>query len=413
MLNLLLVVAPLLTSAPAPLPIEQAVATVLARSPALMAAAAQADSARTAAGLAGRWPNPAVEVRGENWTTGGWQWTPGSDPLAGPPLDFFTVVTQSIELGGKRGARLRVAGAEREVAAGTLQQVRRALTIETVRLYLQAVRARGVLDALAANREGMDVLVQTMTRRAQEGYAAAADLAKFQAEAARLDTQIVRARLERNRSLALLGTLLGEPGPLDPDRLVEPTPSPVPDGEAGALAQAAVDASPDVVAARARAARAAEMLTLERARRLPDPEVAGGYKRTSGANTAVLGVRIAVPVFDANGRAVALAAGDARAAEFDRQQVTARVLADTVVLIDAARALAARAARVEEELLQPADIARTAARSAFREGAADILNLVDAERVYLEAQREALELRLDAVASAVEARLALGQEISR
>jgi outer membrane protein TolC len=91
----------------------------------------------------------------------------------------------------------------------------------------------------------------------------------------------------------------------------------------------------------------------------------------------------------------------------------ARAMADAQVVFDAAATLGALAARVDDDLLKPAELVRTAARSAFREGATDILVLVDAERVYVDARREAVQLKLDAIAAAIEARLLLGEEIVR
>jgi outer membrane protein TolC len=77
-----------------------------------------------------------------------------------------------------------------------------------------------------------------------------------------------------------------------------------------------------------------------------------------------------------------------------------------------AAALAERALRTERELLVPVDVARQAARASFREGGGDVLRLVDAERVYIEAHRDGLDLKLDAIFATIRARLALGQEIA-
>jgi outer membrane protein TolC len=62
-------------------------------------------------------------------------------------------------------------------------------------------------------------------------------------------------------------------------------------------------------------------------------------------------------------------------------------------------------------LLAPADAVRNAALASFREGRSDVLRLLDAERVYGEVRRTMLELRLDALAAALEARFALGLEM--
>ena len=75
-----------------------------------------------------------------------------------------------------------------------------------------------------------------------------------------------------------------------------------------------------------------------------------------------------------------------------------------------ARLLSERAARVDQDVLVPAEVAWRAARTSFREGAGDVLRLLDAERVYGEARREALNLKLEATLAQVRARLALGEE---
>ena len=398
---------------PATITVEQAVSTVLARSPSRQSAQAKRDAAQEAAESAGAWPNPSIEIRSENWTFGSWAWTPPPEPGSPPGLDFFTVLTQPVELGGQRGKRIGIAQAEHAAAEAAMAQVDRALVMETVRYFMDAVRSREWLQALDSNREGLDTLLRAMTSRVREGYAAEADLAKFQAESARVQTQLLRARLELARSLAQLGSLMQEPVPLRAEQLAEPVLRPIPAGNAAELAARAAAASPDVLAAKARSARAAQALSLERARRVPDLNVAGGYKRTAGFDTAVAGLMIAIPLFDRNKQAVALAAGDHAAALSDVAAAEARARADAHVVFDAAATLVERAARVDDDLLKPAELVRTAARSAFREGATDILLLVDAERVYVDARREAVQLKLDAVAAALEARLLLGEEIVR
>jgi cobalt-zinc-cadmium efflux system outer membrane protein len=399
-------------SAP-PITVEEAAARVLAKAPGRQAAAARADAARAAARASGRLPNPTAEVRAENWTLSSWAWTPRPDPAAKPGVDFFAVLTQPVEIGGQRGQRMNIAAAEQAVAEAELAGATRALVMETVRLFMTAVQHREWVRALDSNREGLDALLRSMQSRVREGYAAEADLAKFQAESARVHIQLLRARLELSRSLARLAALMQEPAPLLPDQLVEPPLRPAPAGSPADLAGQAADRSPEVLAARARSARAAHELAMERARRAPDLQVAGGYKRTAGFDTAVAGVFVAIPLFDHNTQGIALAAGERAASQAEVAAAEARALADARLVFDAAALLGARAAHIDDELLAPADMVRTAARSAFREGSTDILMLVDAERVYVEARLEAVQVKLDAAAAALEARLLLGEEIVR
>ena len=87
--------------------------------------------------------------------------------------------------------------------------------------------------------------------------------------------------------------------------------------------------------------------------------------------------------------------------------MTRQLSAETVVLILATQDLTSRARQVEQQILYPAEVVRNAARSAFYKGATDIFQLVDAERAYTEAWREALDLKLEAHTKAFEARLAV------
>jgi outer membrane protein, heavy metal efflux system len=398
---------------PSSLTLEQALARALAQSPHRQGAVALVEGAKTAARFAAVWPNPSLDLRAENWSFGSWPWNPSPDPSAPPPLDAFVVVSQTVELGGKRSARRSIGEAELRAAESTLGQVERAVLLDTTRIFLDIVRNREALKELVQNRDELGGLQKAMGARVREGMAAASDLAKFQAETARLETQTLRTRIELNRGVGLLGALLRMDTPLSADQLVEPAPVSPPAGDLAALVARGVERSPDVRAALAKESHAAHALALEKARRVPDTILSGGYKRTAGFDGGVLGVALPLPLFDRNQRGIAVATGQTRATAQERLGAEARAAAEIRTSLEAARLLDERARRVDEELLRPAEVVRVAARSAFREGAADILTLVDAERVYLDARREALLVRLDALAAAIEARVLLGEEIVR
>ena len=119
-------------------------------------------------------------------------------------------------------------------------------------------------------------------------------------------------------------------------------------------------------------------------------------------------------VHDRGEEAVALGreGEDLRGAFLLRAQagVLDELTADATALIDAARTISERARLAPAELLAPAEDVRRAARASFREGTADVLKLIDAERVYADVRRVAIELRLDALLTTLEARFALGEE---
>jgi cobalt-zinc-cadmium efflux system outer membrane protein len=225
-----------------------------------------------------------------------------------------------------------------------------------------------------------------------------------------MDIEIARAELELERSLNALTFVIGATVPVEASQLTEPEGMPPAVDAAGIAAM--IGRHPDVIAASARVERARQVTALERARRIPDPIVSAGYKRTNGLDSAVAGVSLNIPLFEKNGSAAAKALGEELAVAAEREALAGRLASDAATLVAAAQALAERSARADAELLRPADAVRNAALASFSEGHTDVLRLLDAERVYGDVRRTILELRLDALAAALEARFALGQEMT-
>jgi outer membrane protein, heavy metal efflux system len=384
------------------LSLDQAVALARAHSPLAAAARAQAEGAERAAKAAGRLADPTLELKMENWRPG------ADDFVASTDADLFAVVTQPLDLFSRGGRKAQARGESDEAAAGRLR-AEQDVQLETVRRYLETWRGRELVAALEAQAGNLSGIVTAMERRVGEGYAAEADLLRFRAEGARAANQLVRARIEHERAEAELAFLVGRP--VAGLRLERPGLPPPPAGDPEALAERALASRPDVAAARARAARAQGTMSLEKARRYPDLALSGGYKRTTGLDTAVVGLVATVPVFERNGRAVARAEADARAAGLELEATLTRARAEAAILVRAARDLRQRLARLDEDLVRPAEEARSSALAAFREGATDVLRVVDAERTNTEARREALDLTVEAFLATGRARLAAGLEV--
>ena len=392
--------APLLAPE-APLTLAAAVAQARTASPRRRAAVYTAEGVHEAARLSGRVPNPLFEVRTENWSFSGHPTSPG--------IDVFAVFTQPIELGGKRDLRRQLASTESALAETALHALERELALDVVRGYIRALKARALVETLTGNRDGLAMIVASVDRRVDEGYSPEADLLRFKTEAARVDGDIARARVELERSLAALTVVIGAATLIRSDQLVEPSAVEIPAADPATLAQVIAE-HPDVLHATALVQRSRQVMVAERARQTPDALVTGGYKRTGGYDTLVLGAAVALPFFERNDAAVARSVGAERAAAADRDALVQQLTHEAGALFRAAEAMTAQANRAPRELLAPAEAVRRAALAAFREGAADVMKLIDAERVYAEVHRAAIELRLDALQTTIEARFALGEE---
>ncbi len=385
--------------APEPITLAEVLAAGRAGSPAIAAARSRERAAVAAAGVAGRWTNPAVEFRSENW---------GAD-VPGLGLDSFATVTQTLELGGKRGARRGAALAGAEMARVDAFATTRDIEGELAGRFLEAVRLRDRVEILAAQGDAFAELVRVLERRVAEGFAPDAERARLAAERAAVAIALTRAEAAAERAFLELRALAALPDGAAAAALVRPDPLPLPTGDPAQLAAGAAPGRPDVRAAAARVETAVRAVRLQNSLRIPDLTVNTGLKRTLDTNTGVFAVGFGLPVFDRNQVAVTLARGEVRAAELERDLVTRRAEADASAALLNARRLAAAAAGSEAQLVGPATIARTAMRSAFDLGAADLLLLVDAERSYADARLLANDIGIEAVAAAIAARLALGE----
>lgn len=377
-----------------PLTLADALARARAASPLMAAAKARGDAARAASDQAGRFLNPLLELRSENWASG------AADGAL--PLDVFATVLQTVELGGKRGARRAVAAAGVSSAEAAAAIVWRDLARTIATEYLTALRARDHAQARADFADQMTEAARVMARRVEVGSAPEAEVLKLRTEETRAAVERVRAELAAARAVANLAAALALDVPAA--ALQMPARPPIADGRA-------LDAThPELQQAASTVAQAKAAADLERARSRPDLGVNAGFKRTAGFNTGVAALTLPIPLFDRNGVARALADGQLASAEHELAATRQRLTVLLAAARQAAATLARRAADLDATLVTPARGARDAARAAFAAGALDVLRLVDAERLYVDAAIAALDLEIDAVAAAIEARLAAGED---
>jgi cobalt-zinc-cadmium efflux system outer membrane protein len=149
---------------------------------------------------------------------------------------------------------------------------------------------------------------------------------------------------------------------------------------------------------------------LEEANAKPNLDVLGGYKRTGGFDTALVGAQIDLPVRNRNQGNIAAASAEVRGARANLAAAEALVEAE----IRAARAdFETRKAQVREylpRLLAQAQETARIARGAYRLGGAELLRLLDAERLRLEIELLHTRALADYSQSSARYRFALGEQ---
>ena len=125
---------------------------------------------------------------------------------------------------------------------------------------------------------------------------------------------------------------------------------------------------------------------LEQARARPDLTATFGYKR-NGADNALYGaLTVPLPLYNRNQGMIARAQAEVEVAEAELRYVRSQLLAEQAA---ARRAVTLHQRLVESlraDFLLQADESRNVSLAAYREGAADLLALLDAQRTRSQAQ---------------------------
>jgi len=359
----------------APLTLADAIRHALEQ-PAVRAAAHEVAASDAAAGQAGNYPNPAL-----SWLREGQQAGTRSTTVQ---------ISQPIELGGKRQARIALARSEADVARSELALRRRAIRADVIAAWYTVLVAQDS-QALAQELAGLaQRSVDVAARRVAAGKVSPIDETRARLGAVDAATELTRARAELDVARARLGALVGAAPPsiaLDGAADALPAPPPRP------ALQARVAGSGAVARARSQLAAQEAQAGVERAARIPDLTVTLGSQREDepelrrpGRRQAVFGISVPLPLFDRNAGRLAAAL---RRTDKARDELTAAERAAGADL-DAAWTRYA-AAREEATLLQRDAIphaysAWTLTLRGFEAGKFGFLDVLDAQRTWFQAR---------------------------
>lgn len=361
-----------------PLSIQQAVDKALSSHPLLEVESQRVLEAEGYHLQAGLRPNPLFVFQVEGLRAHG---NPGF--RFGRDADTFAYLQQSIETGGKRGRRVDLAEQGRRLAELGKELATRRI-VNRVRLaYWAASGAQRIRDLLIQDSNNFEKIVEYHRNRVQEGAMAEVDLIRIQIEAGRLELSANSAALEADRTRIRLFESMGQSSfpsaqfsePLDSDYKVP----------AYDLLEA-VDRRVEVRIAQRAVEQARANERLQAATSAPDVQALLGYKRSTGFNTVITGVHVDLPFWSRNQGNIAAARAEVRAAESTLASTRAQVQAEIV----AAQANYDIRRRQISQYLKPLrERARESSRialEAYREGGADLLRLLDAERARIDAE---------------------------
>jgi cobalt-zinc-cadmium efflux system outer membrane protein len=399
---------------------DEAVARALASNGELLALREEVEAARALVRQASFRANPRLDVSGSKAVT-----TPDNQLMVEGMLP--------LELGGRRAARVRVAGREVEVREAMLADRERMLAADVRAKFgeaLASVLKLGVTEDLLNNSQRGYRLV---VARVLEGRTAPLEQNQVLVEVNRLRSMREAERGKAEVALLELRNLMGaEPSePLrlrgDFDGLIDPLP-PAADATARAL-----DSRPDILAARAAEALAESRVEEARAAGRADAEVRAGYQRMRSGymlngidergrlapiddtfHSVTFGVSVTLPVRDRNAGAVEAAAAEMEAAKRRREFLELTVRRE-VAAAYAAYEASARASEIYRVGVRgQAGQNLSVIRKTYELGAKALLDYIGEQRRFVELENDYVDSILEAYLARVRvARAAASPELLR
>lgn len=331
-------------------------------------------------------PNPDLSVEVENIAgTGQYRGTRSAETTL--------QLSQLIELGGKREARIAAGVAELDSAHWQRQAVRLEVLSETAVAYVNVLAEQRRIQVLDEQVSALDRLQPLLQRRVEAGASSQPEILRAQvaADLVRVDREKAKAALaSAKRELALLMgdsavRFAGVAGTLSDTR--QPPPFRV--------ITDAIEANPQLMRWSAvRALRDAELLTA-RLKSIPDLRAGVGYRRFQETRDSamVVGLSLTVPLWDQN-------QGDILASRHSLEKVQAeRAINKTALLSVAGKAYDAVEGAIQELRLLRASVLPNARRAVegiedgYGQGRFTLLELLDVRATLIDAllrEQEAL-----------------------
>lgn len=366
-------------SSPSVLTPETAIARALEVAPRTAAAAARLRAAGGAVDQADVMPNPEISVELENFK--------GSGPYRGyGNVETTYSLSQKIELGGKRGARVGSARAARSTAGFDLAAAKLDLVRDVRQAFTEAVAADAAVTLADEQLRLAGEVERSTQARLEAGREAPIQLGR--AEIARRQAQLELEQAKRRAGAArqvLAGlTGIGQAGlQLEEDwfRRLDAT-----------AAETAAE-STELLRRQSELRRSRAELDVERSKAIPDVTVSGGFRRfREGRDNAFLvGVSVPIPLFDQNRGAIERARAEVVAAEADL--AAERIDQERRVTVARANLDASRdtAAALQEKIIPTAEQAFAAAQEGYRQGKFSYLEMLEAQRTLFDTRRNLID----------------------
>lgn len=352
-----------------PITLSEAIVLSLNAAPGLRAHGATVQASKAGIRQARVRPNPELGLEVENFA--------GSGRLNGFDSTEFTFsASQKIERGGKRRARVTLAGRDVELARQEQAIARLDMIHAVQRAYIEAASANAAFTNAVERAKTASEIEAVARRRVESAKDPATALHRAAAQALQAGVDVEQAEQASTLAAQQLAALWNAAGPANPI-----------DSSILFVLDADTDATqiegpvPDLALFEAAEARAEAAAALARAQSSPDPTIGLGvrYLRDEDDVAGILSFSMPIPVFNANRGNIERANAERLSAEWAALEARRRLERARIAQHGALTAARKEALAVKQELIPAAARTLESAREGFERGAFTYLDVLDAQ----------------------------------
>lgn len=364
--------------------LPQAQALALLQNPKLAAFSWEVRAREAQILQAGLLPNPEVEVEVENFA--------GSGELqAFRGTEITILLSQLIELAGKRHKRARVTALDRDLAAWDYETTRIDVLTQVTQAFVEVLSAQERLRLQEELVRLAEQVLSTVAERVRAGKVSPVE--ETRAQVALSTSRIALERAQRDLEAARKRLVTTWDGSIPAFESAEGTLDAIAAIPPAERLLERIAQNPDIARWATEMVQRQAIMEREAAQRIPDPTLRGGFRhgRDTGDNALVMGVAIPLPVFNRNqGRVLEARYRLAKAGE-ERRAAEAQVRTALAEAYGALSKALVEATTLKNEVLPGAQRAFDAVSEGYRQGKFGLLDVLDAQRTLSEARGQYLE----------------------
>jgi len=305
------------------------------------------------------------------------------------------LLTQPIELGGKRGARIKLAERGQDVAAVGLERKRNLLAAAVIEAFYGALRAQARLDLAQQSYALAERGMRVATGRVESGKSSPLEATRAQIQLSAIQLELNEAGRLRTNAFRQLSVAMG--GSRTELSHLQGDPQAFPERPEPSRLLALLPESADLRLAALQVEQGEAALALEKSHRIPNLSLSVGtqYEGQNRDRVSVLGVSMPLPLFDRNQGNVLAAARRTDQARDLRNATELRLRAETQQALDLWATALISVESYERQILPSAQKTVDTATRGFQMGKFGFLDVLDAQRTLIAARNQYLQALAD------------------